>query len=237
MVMDEQYAAVFSAMLSKSLFTVTVLCGESGELETADTTKQCRPVWEREMQAVKHKLEEMAQQAHPDHWLLLTVQPGKEQQARDSFRRYGVRCYWPNYYIISRWSPQLREKRRTDFRSVMPGYLFVPSPATTTIWNVIEHNIGVVNVVRNYSGELAVLRNADVEVIRSIEAGMNTPKPGKALHNFKTGDKVRFNDDTLNRWPPGLVAGSLSDGRISVEVEVMGRIVPIQVFPHQIERA
>jgi hypothetical protein len=48
---------------------------------------------------------------------------------------------------------------------------------------------------------------------------------------------VRFVDDTLNRWPPGRVAGSINDGRISIEVEVMGRIVPFMVFPHQIERA
>jgi hypothetical protein len=74
-------------------------------------------------------------------------------------------------------------------------------------------------------------------VIRSIEATMNTPKPRKSLHHFKTGDKVRFTDDLLNRWPPGRVAGSINDGRISVEVEVTGRIVPFQVFPHRIERA
>jgi hypothetical protein len=66
---------------------------------------------------------------------------------------------------------------------------------------------------------------------------MNTPTPGKALHNFKSGDKVRFRDDLLNRWPPGRIAGALQDGRISVEIEVMGRLVPFHVFPHQIEGA
>jgi hypothetical protein len=37
--------------------------------------------------------------------------------------------------------------------------------------------------------------------------------------------------------PPGLVTGSTNDDRISVEAEVMRRIVPFMVFPHQVERA
>jgi transcription antitermination factor NusG len=113
----------------------------------------------------------------------------------------------------------------------------VPAPPTATFWDVVARNVGIVKVVRNYSGELAALPNADIEVIREIDRGLNTPKPGKSLHNFKTGQKVRFCDDLLHRWPPGIVAGSTNDGRISVEVEVMGRIVPFMVFPHQIERA
>jgi hypothetical protein len=40
----------------------------------------------------------------------------------------------------------------------------------------------------------------------------------------------------LNRWPLGRVASSTKDGRISVEVGVMERIVQFIVFPHQIER-
>jgi transcription antitermination factor NusG len=186
---------------------------------------------------MERKLSEMQAQVLPDQWFMLLVRRGKEQEARDSFRRYGLRAYWPNYHTIAHWSLPRRERRRRDYRSVTPGYLFVPALPSNTFWGVIEYNIGIVNVVRNYSGDMAVLKNADIEVIRSIEAGMNTPKPGKSLHSFKTGDKVRFTDDMLNRWPPGRVAGSIGDGRISVEVEVMGRIVPFMVFPHQIERA
>jgi hypothetical protein len=82
-----------------------------------------------------------------------------------------------------------------------------------------------------------MLMEEDIDVIRSIERGMNTPVPGKALHSFKTGDKVRFKDDEVNRWPSGRIAGSIGDGRVIVEIDMMGRIVPTHVFPYQIERA
>jgi hypothetical protein len=45
------------------------------------------------------------------------------------------------------------------------------------------------------------------------------------------GDRVRFKDAA---WPPGLVSSSMGDGRLVVEVELMGRVVPIQVFPQGI---
>jgi hypothetical protein len=34
----------------------------------------------------------------------------------------------------------------------------------------------------------------------------------------------------------GLVSTSTDDGRLVVEVELMGRIVPVHVFPHQVEK-
>jgi transcription antitermination factor NusG len=79
-----------------------------------------------------------------------------------------------------------------------------------------------------------MLRQSDIDIIREIERGLTTPKPGKSLHSFKTGDRVRFKDAA---WPPGVVSSSTGDGRLAVEVELMGRIVPIHVFPHQIEKA
>ena len=65
---------------------------------------------------------------------------------------------------------------------------------------------------------------------------MNTPTPGRTLHNFKGGDKVGFIDDNTQRWPPGRIGGFSNDGRITVEIGVMGRLVPFVVFPHQIKR-
>jgi transcription antitermination factor NusG len=121
---------------------------------------------------------------------------------------------------------------------VIPGYLFVVPDPIKTFWEVTKRNIeGIANVVRTFSGDLAMLKDSDIDVIRSIERTMNTPVPGKTLHNFKTGDKVRFVDDNVSRWPPGRVAGTNGDGRIVVDVEVMGRVVPFQVFPHQVEKA
>jgi transcription antitermination factor NusG len=184
------------------------------------------------MQAV----EKLETKSLPQQWCMLLVRPGKEQDARGAFCQYRMQAYWPNYQPFVRWSPNFRRRRRTDRRAVIPGYLFVVPDPIKTFWDVIQRNKGIVNAVLRFSGEVARLKDDDIAVIESIERGMNTPKPGKSLHSFKTGDKVRFKDDELHRWPAGKIAGSASDGRVIVEVEMMGCVVPIQVFPHQIAR-
>jgi len=172
----------------------------------------------------------------PEQWCMVGVRPGKEPECCDSFRRQGLRCYWPNYYVFGYSKPRRAARRGQPYRSVMPGYLFMPLPATDLFWNVVERWSGVAHPIRSYSGDLLALHNEDIQVIRKIEAGLNTPVPRKSLHNFKTGDKVRFSDDLLTRWPPGRVARLADDGRIAVEVDLMGRSVPFLVWPHQIER-
>jgi transcription antitermination factor NusG len=184
------------------------------------------------MQAV----EKLETKSLPQQWCMLLVTPGQEREARDSFHRYGVRAYWPNYHSFLRSTLPLRKRRRTEDRSVIPGYLFVPALPTEMIWDISLRIPGVLNAVLNFSGDMATFKDESIEVIRAIERGMHTPVPGKSLHNFKTGDKVRFVDDITQRWPPGKIAGATGDGRITVEVKAMGRIVPFQVFPHQVEK-
>jgi len=53
---------------------------------------------------------------------------------------------------------------------------------------------------------------------------------------LERGEKVRFIDDTVRTWPAGTVEKLAQDGRIGVEIELMGRKVLIWVLPHQIER-
>ena len=98
------------------------------------------------MQAV----EKLETKSLPQQWCMLQVTPGMERDARDDFHRYGVRAYWPNCHSFLRSTLPLRERRRTDYRSVIPGYLFVPAPP---IWDNVERIPGVISVVRNFSGE------------------------------------------------------------------------------------
>ncbi len=173
-------------------------------------------------------------------WFMVVVRPGHDQQAADSFRRNGVRAYWPNYERIQtvRYrSNGNRPQQRLYLTPLMPGYVFSPAGVTQEDFTqIIERVVGVVKVVRTFSGAPLLLSEADIEIIRRIEAGLNTPDPIKPIHNYKTGEKVRFVDDIVDRWPGGKIVKLARDGRISVELDLMGRKVVVIVFPHQIER-
>jgi transcription antitermination factor NusG len=171
----------------------------------------------------------------PDKWCMIATRPGKEAECADSFRRQGVRCYWPNYHVFPQRYRQVRRPRR-DYRAVIPGYLFSPLPRGVAFYQVMDLREGQLHPVHTFSGDILVLDGEAIMVLRKIEAGLNTPRPKASLHNFKTGEKVRFSDDTYSRWPPGRVSKLADDGRIVVETEIMGRTVPFLVFPYQLER-
>jgi transcription antitermination factor NusG len=102
---------------------------------------------------------------------------------------------------------------------------------------LLHRIVGAFDIARTFSGYPLLIGDEDIQIIRRIEIGLNTPRPSdKVVHNFKRGQKVRFVDDLIGRWPPGVVETLAHDGRISVEVDLMGRKVPIWVLPHQIER-
>jgi transcription antitermination factor NusG len=184
-------------------------------------------------------------------WYMAIVRPNHEQDAADSFRRNNVRAYWPNYERIQtlrRRSNGYKPEIRLILTSIIPGYVFVPTTgdgAAEDMQMLIERISGAINIARTYSGDPLLLREADIVTIRGIEAGLNTPAPVKPVHpvpvkpvhNFKNGEKVRFTDDIMGRWPIGRIVSLARDGRIGVEVSLMRRKVVVTVFPHQIERA
>lgn len=182
--------------------------------------------------------EEPIKQPFPfKHWYMIVVRPGHDQEAADSFRRNGVRAYWPNYERFQTLRRLGRPERHLVLTPIIPGYLFSPAGVIARDFeDLIDRIVGVVKIVRTFSGSPLFLTEVDIEIIRRIEAGLNTPEPTRSVHNYKTGQRVRFIDDLVGRWPPGKISRLARDGRISVEVELMGRKVAVIVFPHQIER-
>lgn len=170
-------------------------------------------------------------------WYMLIVRPNYELNAVDGLRRQGARAYWPNYErsVASRRLVAGRQTRRSTRVSILP-YVLTPRTDEGDFTAVLERIVAVLDVVRTYSGSPLFLRQTDIDIIRKIDVGMNAPKPEATAHNFKMGDKARFVDDLMGRWPPGTIIKVAREGRISVEVNLMGRKVTITVFPHQIER-
>lgn len=170
----------------------------------------------------------------PRVWAALTVRPSKEQGAADRLREYKLFSYWPCYLKQQNMGSG---RRRPIYSPVMPGYIFIAVRAGSNVnpWHVLTMTPGIIGYVRNGQGAPAFLTNDDIEIIRNIEGGLNLPPPIKVIHKFKVGDKVRFTDDLMGRWPSGKVKSLASNNGISVEVPLLGRLVPITVYPHQIE--
>ena len=175
--------------------------------------------------------------AAPDRYLVM-ARTNHELDAVDSFRRNCVSAYWPSYeeLAVSRERRNGFATRRWRRVGIIPGYIFAAIDPDLDFTTLLHRVVGALDMVRTLSGDPLLIRDADIQIIRRIEIGLNTPLPQIALHNFKPGEKVRFVDDLVGRWPPGIITKLAREGRISVEVALMGRKVKITVLPHQIER-
>lgn len=174
-------------------------------------------------------------------WCMIIVRPNMEQEARDALRRRGVGAYWPNYekleVVKSRLTEDGRSVRRLRLASVVSGIIFSPATLNNVFWNGIDFAPGVINIARRSSRDLVILTDTDIVLIHKIEEGLNKPPVEKIIHNFKVGDKVRLVGAQGDRWPPGVIIKVARNGRITIEIDAMGRKVKFNdLLPHQIER-
>lgn len=172
----------------------------------------------------------------PDRHLVV-VRNNHEFDSVDSFRRNLIPAYWANYeeLLSSRKVKNGFTGRRVRRVGILPGLVFVPVNARPDMEGMLHQIVGAIDFHRTYSGGPFIIDDADVRVIQRIEVGLNTPSK-EAAHKFKVGEKVRFIDDLDARWPAGKIIKLAREGRIIVEVDAMGRKMPITVFSFQIER-
>lgn len=175
----------------------------------------------------------------PRVWVALQARASKEQDAADWLKASRLFAYWPCYArdINAGGRTNGYARRRVRYRALIPGYIFVaavkgcnPDPSL-----VVNQTPGIIGYMRDPSGFPLTLGEEDIQRIRRIESDENTPPNPKTAHKFKSGQKVRFSDRLLGNWPPGVVERLADDGRISIGVPLLGRIVSMLVFPHQIE--
>jgi transcription antitermination factor NusG len=172
-----------------------------------------------------------------ERWYMLVVRSNHELDAVDSLRRRGLRAYWPNYerLVATRQQFEGRPVRRLVRSGIVP-YVFSPATLEVDFTREIESIVAVLDVVRTASGLPLMISDADIDAIRKIAIDESSVKPENSPHALKIGEKVRFRDDAASHWPSGTIIKLAREGRITIEIDLMGRKVPIKAFPFQIAR-
>lgn len=171
-------------------------------------------------------------------WCMLLARSPREQEARDSLRRMGVGAWWPNYKreVAAKDNHTGKRHTRLVLTGILPGVILSPARMDERFWRAIDLAPGVMNVARKSNGDLLLLSDVDIVVIHKIESGQNRPPPPTApTRRFSMGDMVMFVDDSSGRLPWGKIVKVARDGRLTVEVNIFGRMTPIAVPPHQID--
>ena len=170
-------------------------------------------------------------------WYMVIARAGHDLDVVDSFRRHDTRAYWPSYeeLVATRQQMNGQPVRRLRRVGIIRGIVFTPADGSRDMTVFLERIVGALDFAKKPSGAPILLDDDDIEIIRRIDGTTDEPQASKD-HDFKTGDRVRFKGDMNRRWPPGYVTKVAPNGKISVDVAMMGRKVEFRPLPHQIER-
>lgn len=170
----------------------------------------------------------------PRRWSVLRVFPNRELRVMKEFQRRNVSAWLPMLTSPQELTRYHNGRRYIERRNVtaplISGCILLPDfEMDLERWKQVDGTIGA---LRN--GEFEVmLRPADVLSLRRIEAIGNTPKSKRERH-FAIGQLVRVVDGPFRAFC-GRVERFDSPGRLSVGVEIFGRITPAEFGEGDIE--
>ena len=157
----------------------------------------------------------------PCKWYALLTESGTERKATIWLRRRQYHPYWPRYMGQIRLN---RHRRGFRWRSVIPGYLFLPIPeASNADWRVIEQAVGVRGVMRHADYNFVEFREQDIADVARIEQCLNeNPIAAAEGIPFREGQKVRIIRGVFENQRTEIVR--IEKGRkVCVEVELFER--------------
>ncbi|HZS57616.1 MAG TPA: transcription termination/antitermination NusG family protein [Bryobacteraceae bacterium] len=157
----------------------------------------------------------------PRRWYALLVESGRERRICIWLRRRQYEPYWPRYKGFVKLN---RHRTEVRWRSVIPGYLFIPIPILQTInCDLIESAPGARRIMRNGENlvELPEDGRQGIERIKEIEAALNASAIAAAEGiPFKEGQKVRIRRVELD----GKIKRIASKTKIVVEAQFFGAV-------------
>ncbi len=173
--------------------------------------------------------------ADPCTWYALLIESGAERKATIWLKRRQYKPYWPRYMGHVKLN---RHRRGMRWRSVIPGYLFLPIPTEREAgWQLIEQTPGVRGVMRHADYNFVEFKEQDIADVSRIEKALNeSPVAATEGIPFRVGQMVRIVRGIFEGHQTAIL--SIERGRkIGLEVPWMNSTTKIILPVSEIEAA
>lgn len=172
----------------------------------------------------------------PKRWHMLCVHPNREFKVMKTFRQRNISGWLPLMTASQEVTRYRRGfewiERRNVTSPLISGVIIIPDFETEAErWREVDGVIGI-----HHMGPCTPYLNPKLlQDLRNIEAIGNTPK-SKRARLFEIGQLVRVLNGPFRHFC-ARVERFDSKGRLSVGVEIFGRITPIELSESDIETA
>jgi transcription antitermination factor NusG len=159
-------------------------------------------------------------------WHVLQTAPHKEPQVCKFLALQGLPSYAPEFGRVQRTRPG--SVRDTARHWIFPGYVFFQVPDGYSRWDPVRWAPGVRRLLQQ-DGSPAFVDDTVMERLRLRVVAMARPRHGGA--GFQTGQRV-----VIERGPLAMVDALFdrclkASDRVSVLVQLLGRLVAVEVDP------
>lgn len=162
-----------------------------------------------------------------DRWFVAYTKPRQEHIALQNLEQQSYEAYLPLYKKIKK----TEQGPVSVFEPMFPRYIFFRPGKTGQSISSVRSTKGIANIVR-FGFEPAVIHDELLHRIRLLEEDRNLATL-QDISNLKPGQTVRLQHTTL-QGVEGLVQ-SVSNKRVAVLLEILGRPAVVQLEHHQVE--
>ena len=170
----------------------------------------------------------------PQRWHILRVHPHRETKVMRAFRQRNISAYMPlmtNTQDVTRYRRGFEWiERRRVVSPLIAGALLIPDYETDRErWRAVDGVIGIYRM-----GECTpFLTPKLIQDLRNIEAIGNAPK-SKRAHLFEIGQLVRVVNGPFRHFSARVERFDCR-GRLTIGIEIFGRITPKECLESDIE--
>lgn len=208
------------------------------EIESEDESDGASPI--EEFVEVSPELQDV-----PDmDWYILKVQVNRENSICDalqrSIKRGGMERFFDQILVPTEDVKEFTKagKPKIVKRKLYPGYIVVRMAVTEDTWFLVRDTPGIGDFT-GAAGKPVPLGQAEIEKILSttqpavVEEG--SEENIKTAIKFKIGDRVRVKEGYFQNYEGEVSAIDERNGRVTVMINIFGRLNPVQLDHWQVE--
>jgi len=171
-------------------------------------------------------------------WYILKVQSNREDSIRDALLRririQGLTDFFGDIVVpIEKVTEFKNGKKRVVKRKLYPGYIVVNMELNDDTWFLVRETGGIGDFTGS-GGKPSPMLESEVKKIiqKPEEAAEEGPKIDL---KYKKGDKVKINEGMFENYEGEVDSIDMSNGRVTVMINIFGRSVPVELEHWQLE--
>ncbi|MBL8890430.1 MAG: transcription termination/antitermination factor NusG [Planctomycetaceae bacterium] len=178
-------------------------------------------------------------------WYILKAQVNRETSVCDTLRRrvqrFGLGGYFGEMLVPTEDVREFTKagKSRIVKRKLYPGYIMVNMALTEESWWLVRDTPGIGDFT-SMGGKPTPLGETEIEKILKASRPLE-PEEGGKKEDIKTsikqkvGDKVRVKDGNFENFEGEVSAIDERNGRVTVLINIFGRLNPVELDHWQVE--